>query len=93
MLDKPLVLTVEVEEERESGRWIADVPQLPGVLVYGDTRDKALAKVKLLALEVVLDRLAKGEDPLTGCEMAEACPPFDVLAEFKGLEFDYALTC
>lgn len=89
-MDDTLRLHVELEEE-EGGRWIADVPDLPGVMVYGDTRDDAVAKVKLLALEVVVDRLAHGEDPLSGCEPGDSCPRFDALADFRGLEFDYAL--
>ena len=35
--------TVETEQETD-GRWIAEVPQLPGVLAYGSTQDEALAK-------------------------------------------------
>lgn len=92
MLDK-IRLKVECEQEQETGRWIADVTDLPGVMVYGSTRTEAMNKAKLLALDVVIDRLAHGEDPLTGCEMGEACPAVDVLAEFRGLEFDYAVAC
>jgi predicted RNase H-like HicB family nuclease len=76
MPDRPLRLNVELEEERESGRWIADVTDLPGVLVYGATAFEALAKAKMLALEVIGDRLAHGEDPLTGCELGDR-PPDD----------------
>jgi predicted RNase H-like HicB family nuclease len=88
-----LQLHVELEREPESGRWIADVTDLPGVLVYGATRNEALAKVKLLAFDVVSDRLAHNEDPLTGCEIGEACPPFEVAARFDGLEFCDAVAC
>ena len=35
-----MTLTIELEQETD-GRWLAEVPQLPGVLVYGDTPDKA----------------------------------------------------
>ncbi|MGA3200915.1 MAG: type II toxin-antitoxin system HicB family antitoxin [Bryobacteraceae bacterium] len=45
-------LKVEFSRERD-GRWIADVPALPGVTVYGRTRKKALASI--------VDRLAHGE--------------------------------
>ena len=51
---------VELEQE-EDGRWIAEVPQLPGVLVYGSTRDEAVSKVQALALRVLADRLEHGE--------------------------------
>ncbi|MFN4217828.1 MAG: type II toxin-antitoxin system HicB family antitoxin [Candidatus Bipolaricaulia bacterium] len=53
-------LTIETEQE-EDGRWIAEIPQLPGVLAYGVTRDAAIARVKALALRVLADRLENGE--------------------------------
>ena len=53
-------LNVEVEQE-DDGRWIAEVPDLPGVLTYGSTRDEAIAKAKALALRVLADRLEHGE--------------------------------
>jgi predicted RNase H-like HicB family nuclease len=53
-------LTVEIDRE-EDGRWIAEVISLPGVLVYGQTREEALAKVQALALRVLADRLEHGE--------------------------------
>ena len=43
------------------GRWVAEVPELPGVMVYGTTTEDAVAKVKALALRVVADRLDHGE--------------------------------
>ena len=46
----------------EDGRWIADIPALPGVTVYGRTRKQALASAELLALRVIVDRMANGED-------------------------------
>jgi predicted RNase H-like HicB family nuclease len=52
--------TIEIERE-EDGRWIAEVTELPGVLVYGQTREEAIAKVQALALHVVADRLEHGE--------------------------------
>jgi predicted RNase H-like HicB family nuclease len=51
---------VEIEQE-EDGRWIAEVPDLPGVIVYGQTREQALAKAEALALRVLADRLENGE--------------------------------
>ena len=94
MPDKPLRLNVELEEERESGRWIADVIDLPGVLVYGASAFEALARAKMLALDVIGDRLARGEDPLTGWELGEACPPFDSAASSCGIEFSHvAVAC
>jgi predicted RNase H-like HicB family nuclease len=55
-----LTLSVEIEKE-EDGRWIGEVPELPGVLAYGVTPDDARAKVQALALRVVADRLEHGE--------------------------------
>jgi predicted RNase H-like HicB family nuclease len=51
---------VELERE-EDGRWIAEVPRLPGVMVYGQSREEAMAKVEALALRVLADRLEHGE--------------------------------
>jgi predicted RNase H-like HicB family nuclease len=53
-------LTVETEQETD-GRWIAEVPQLPGTMAYGATQDEARAKVQALALRVLADRLEHGE--------------------------------
>ena len=53
---------IKVESEREEdGRWIAEVPALPGVMTYGDTEAQARAKAKVLALRVIADRLEQGE--------------------------------
>jgi len=51
---------VEFDRE-EDGRWIAEVPELPGVLAYGASQLEAQAKVKALALRVVADQLEHGE--------------------------------
>jgi predicted RNase H-like HicB family nuclease len=58
-----MTLLVEVERE-EDGRWIAEIPELPGVMVYGKTIEEAKAKVQTLALRVVADRLENAKsDP------------------------------
>ncbi len=44
-------LSIEYEQEAD-GRWLAEVPQLPGVLAYGDSANDALAKAEVLALRV-----------------------------------------
>ena len=51
---------IEIERE-DDGRWIAEVPDLAGVMVYGATRQDALAKAEALALRVIADRLDHGE--------------------------------
>jgi predicted RNase H-like HicB family nuclease len=49
-------MKIEIERE-EDGRWIAEVTDLPGCLVYGQTRDEAVSRVEALALRVMADRL------------------------------------
>jgi len=53
-------MRIEIEREK-GGRWIAEVPDLPGVMVYGETRKQAIAKAEALALRVIADRLDHGE--------------------------------
>jgi len=41
----------QIEIERETdGRWITEIPNLPGVLVYGKTKQEAVRAVRALAL-------------------------------------------
>jgi predicted RNase H-like HicB family nuclease len=55
-------MKLRVEFDREDdGRWIAEVPELPGVMAYGLTQAEALAAVEALALRVLADRLEHGE--------------------------------
>lgn len=52
-----------IELDREvDGRWIAEVPALPGAIVYGATRAEAISRAKALALHVIADRIEHGED-------------------------------
>jgi len=51
---------VETEQEVD-GRWIAEVPELPGVLAYGESRDEAIRKAQSLSLHALADRLEYGE--------------------------------
>ena len=53
-------MNIEIERE-EDGRWIAEVMDLPGAMVYGATREEAVAKVKALALRILADRVEHGE--------------------------------
>ena len=51
-----------IEHEREDdGRWLAEVPKLPGVLAYGATAEEAMAKTQVLALRVLAERLEHNE--------------------------------
>ena len=53
-------MKIELEQE-EDGRWIAEVPELPGVMVYAQTREMALSHVEALALRVIAERLENNE--------------------------------
>ena len=53
-------LTIETDREDDE-RWIAEVPELPGVLAYGATQDEAMAKAEALALRVLAEQLEHGE--------------------------------
>ncbi len=52
--------SIECEEELD-GRWIAEIPQLPGVLCYGQTAEEAMAKAEVLALRTLAERLEQHE--------------------------------
>lgn len=51
-------LEIEFEEE-DDGRWIAEIPALPGVMVYAATRQEAQSKVQALALRVIADQIER----------------------------------
>ena len=55
--------TVEIDQE-EDGRWIADIPELPGVMTYGATRQEAITQAQALALRVLAERIEHGEHPV-----------------------------
>lgn len=59
-------MKLRIEFDRETdGRWIAEVPEMPGVLAYGKTRAQAHAAVEALALRVIANRIENGElEPL-----------------------------
>jgi predicted RNase H-like HicB family nuclease len=52
--------TIEIEQETD-GRYIAEILELSGVLVYGDTQEQAINKVQALALRVLADKLENEE--------------------------------
>lgn len=53
-------LTIDCELEAD-GRWLAEVPELPGVLAYGASAEEATAKAEVLALRVLAERLEHNE--------------------------------
>ena len=64
-------LTIDTEQELD-GRWIAEIPELPGVLVYGSTRDDAVTKAEVLALRVLAEKLEHGEAKPVGVSISVA---------------------
>ena len=78
MLRFRMQLTVEIERETD-GRWIAAIEPI-GALAYGKTRAEAIRKAKVVALEVIADRLAHGQSPRTGRPTRRASP-------FDGIRF------
>ena len=55
-----MTLTIETEQEAD-GRWLAEVPELAGVMVYADTEGKAAQLARALALRVLADQIESGE--------------------------------
>jgi predicted RNase H-like HicB family nuclease len=55
------VMNGEIEQE-EDGRWLAEVPEFPGAMAYGVSRQEAIASVEVLVLRAIADRLEHGED-------------------------------
>jgi predicted RNase H-like HicB family nuclease len=54
-------MRVETEIE-DDGRWIAEVPALPGAMAYGSSRAEAISRVEALVLRILADRVENGED-------------------------------
>jgi predicted RNase H-like HicB family nuclease len=56
------MVMLHIQTEREDdGRWLAEVPALPGVMSYGVTNAEARTKVTALALRVIAERVESGE--------------------------------
>jgi len=55
-----MTFAIEIEQEKD-GRWIAEIPQIPGAMVYGQTREQAVSRVEALALRVLAERIEHGE--------------------------------
>jgi len=56
LLRDNMQLKIEIEIE-DDGRYLAETPDLPGVMAYGLTRQEAVRRVQALALRVIADRL------------------------------------
>ncbi len=57
-----MIFKIELEREQD-GRWIAEIPELAGVMCYGADHAEAVAKVQALALRVIAERLEHREAP------------------------------
>ena len=55
-------LPVEFDREKD-GRWIAEIPTLPGVMAYGTTKQDALRRVSAVALRTLADKVERGRTP------------------------------
>ena len=55
------MLRIHFDQEQD-GRWIGEIPDLPGVMAYGATKDEAQTNVTALALHVIADRIEHGEE-------------------------------
>jgi predicted RNase H-like HicB family nuclease len=55
-----MTLTFETELE-DDGRWLAEVPEIPGAMAYGGTKVEAIARAEALALRVIAERIEHGE--------------------------------
>jgi predicted RNase H-like HicB family nuclease len=61
--------TIECEQETD-GRWLAEVPQLPGVMCYGRDSDDAITKVEVLALRAMAERIDARESRPTSIHLS-----------------------
>ncbi len=62
---------VEFEPE-DDGRWIAEIPALPGVMAYGSTRVEAESRAEAMALRVIADRIERESTTMTDLHFAAA---------------------
>ncbi len=60
-MERTQPLRIDIDRE-EDGRFLASVPDLPGVMAYGDTQESATRKVKSIALQVLADMIESGEE-------------------------------
>jgi len=73
-----MTFAIEFEQE-EDGRWIAEIPEIPGVLAYGVTPLQAGEKAKALALRVLAERM-ENEVSLPGINSIEFASHYGQMA-------------
>jgi len=61
-----------VFDREDDGRWIAEVPELPGVMVYGESKQEALLRVQALAYRVIADRIEEEKKLQNSVKFASA---------------------
>lgn len=54
--------TLEIDREND-GRWIAEIPKLPGVMAYGNTKQEAVRHARTIALRTLADSVEQGKTP------------------------------
>ena len=65
-MEYAIIFPMKVEFEKEvDGRWIAEIPKLPGVMAYGKTKQEAQRKVYAIALRTLADTVEGGKTPAT----------------------------
>ncbi len=66
-------MNFQIEFDREDdGRWIADIPDIPGVIVSGATKQEAESKVQALALRVIAAQLKREQSTMDHVQFAAA---------------------
>jgi len=55
-----LQLSIETEQEVD-GRWIAEIPEVPGALAYGQTEKEAISKASAIALRALADDVERSQ--------------------------------
>lgn len=53
---------VEIDRE-EDGRWIVEIPDIPGAMAYGVTKAEALRRAYAVALRTLADTVEQGSMP------------------------------
>ena len=51
----------QIEHETD-GRWIAEIPEVPGAMAYGSSEEEAKAKAYALALYAIADDVEKSKN-------------------------------
>jgi predicted RNase H-like HicB family nuclease len=62
-------ISIEIDQG-EDGRWIAEIPMIPGCMCYGETRNEAIRSVEALALRIPADQVEAGDDMLASAAFA-----------------------